>query len=66
MINIHRQECEGVQEWINDIACCLKEGKYTNRSRLQKQLMALETALRKLENRREAWEWKKASIDFCP
>lgn len=23
MINIHRQECEGVQEWINDIACCV-------------------------------------------
>ena len=64
----HRQEKAGIQEWIDDIACCLMEGRYTNRSRLQKQLITLEKALRKLENRREAWvnikhmgweEWKK-------
>lgn len=64
MLYTHRQQSAGIQEWINDIACCLMEGKYTNRSRLQRQLMALETALRKLENRREVWEWRKFRMDM--
>ena len=36
MVNVHSQECEGIQEWINNITCCLKEGDYKNRSKLQK------------------------------
>jgi len=54
MVDIYRQERKGIHEWIIDITYCLREKKYTNRSRLQKQLMALETALRKMENRRKA------------
>lgn len=55
-------EESNIEQWIRDIKEKLLRGKYNNRIRLQKQLIALEKAEHNLSNCRK--EYFKKAIEF--